>query len=131
MVEKIREKVRAVSLSSYGPWIVVGIIVFCVILTAWRSSPPELVSYPADTRAPEYWKTEMKLRVQIDRNLEETKELLLRLVDEMDRENYSGEKLLAQIKQKRLELRKLMEEMEGLARRIAAHHEYRYAGTEQ
>ena len=121
MVEEIEKRVRGVlsKLSDYAPWMFALTVVILVVIAVSHNSPPQKVVYPPDTRTLQYWKTEARLRVQIDRNLEETAALLARLSSEMDSENYNADTLLAQIRGKRLELRQLMEELVNLRRKIA------------
>ena len=121
MVEEIDRKVKnALSkLADYAPWMFATTVVIFVVLAGLHSSPPRTVASAPDTRMLQYWKTEARLRQQIDRNLEETRDLLTQLWAEMDSENYDADTLLAQIRGKRLELRRLMVELEDVHREIA------------
>jgi septal ring factor EnvC (AmiA/AmiB activator) len=67
----------------------------------------------------EYWKEQERLRGQIERNLEQTKDLLVSLAREMDAQGYNAESLLAQIKEKREELSRLKRELLELYKRMA------------
>ena len=120
MVEEIDRRVKSAlgRLADYAPWMFALTIVILVVIAVSHNSPPQNVVSPPDTRTIQYWKTEAKLRIQIDRNLEETAALLARLSTEMDGENYDADTLLAQIRDKRLELKSLMEELVNLRRKI-------------
>jgi hypothetical protein len=122
MVEEIDRRVRKVlgRLADYAPWMFAVTVVIFVVLAGWASSPTQKVIYPTDMRIAEYWKTEARLRIEIDRNLKKTAELLSWLSSEMDKENYDAETLLAQIREKRLELQELMEDLVNLRRKIAS-----------
>jgi hypothetical protein len=121
MVEEIDRRVSGFlsKLAEYAPWMFATTIVIFVFLAGWQTSMPRNAKPPVDTKAKEYWRVEARLRMQIDRNLEETADLLARLSTEMDQENYDSEALLAQIKEKRLELKQLMGELLNLRRRMA------------
>lgn len=121
MVEEIDRKVKSAlsRLADYAPWMFAVTIVVFVVLAGLQSPPPQKVVYPPDTRTIEYWETEARLRIQIDQNLKETADLLARLSAEMDREEYDADALLARIKEKREELRSLMERLVNLRRKVA------------
>ena len=121
MVEEIVKGIKRGlgKVAQYAPWVFAVTIVIAVVIAASQSSGPSHTIYPVDTEAEEFWKQEAALRVEIDRNLEETAKLLERLHTEMDRENYSAEALLAQIREKRQELRELTDRLVHLRRRMA------------
>ncbi len=121
MVEEIDKKVKGAlsKIADYAPWVFALTIVVLVVIAVTQDSPPQRVVRPPDTRTLQYWKSEAKLRIQIDRNLVEIKELLARLADEMDKEDYDAEELLAQIRQRRAEVQRLMDELLNLRRKIA------------
>ena len=121
MVEEIDKGIKRGlgKVAQYAPWVFAVTIVIGVVIAASQGSGPSQVTYPVDTSAEEFWKQEARLRVEIDRNLEETAKLLERLHMEMDRENYSAEALLAQIREKRQELRELTDRLVHLRRRMA------------
>jgi septal ring factor EnvC (AmiA/AmiB activator) len=121
MVEEIDRRVKSTlgKLADYAPWMFVVTVLLLVVLAVSQNSPPQKPVYPPDTRMLQYYKTEAKLRIQIDRNLEQTAQLLARLSTEMDRENYDSDTLLAQIREKREELQHLMSELVALRRKIA------------
>jgi multidrug efflux pump subunit AcrB len=121
MVEEIDRRVQGVlrKFADYAPWMFAVTVVIFVFLAGWKSSLPQATTPPADTSRQEYWHVEARLRLQIDRNLEETATLLARLSQEMDRENYDAETLLAQIRERRVELKQLMNELVDLRRQMA------------
>ena len=121
MVEEIDKGIKRGlgKVAQYAPWVFAVTIVIGVVIAASQSSGPNDVTYPVDTRTQEFWKQEAKLRIEIDQNLEETAKLLERLHNEMDRENYNADTLLAQIQEKRQELRKLTDRLVSLRRRMA------------
>ena len=121
MVEEIHKGIKRGlgKVAQYAPWVFAVTIVIGVVIAASQSSGPNQVTYPVDTRTQEFWKQEAELRVEIDKNLEETAKLLERLHMEMDRENYDAETLLAQIREKRQELRELTDKLVSLRRRMA------------
>jgi len=121
MVEEIDRRVSGFlsKLAEYAPWMFATTIVIFVFLAGWQTTLPRNSTPPSNAKADEYWRVEARLRMQIDRNLEETAELLARLSAEMDQEKYDSETLLAQIKEKRLELKQLMDELVNLRKRMA------------
>jgi hypothetical protein len=121
MVEEIDKGIKRGlgKVAQYAPWVFAVTIVIGVVIAASQSAGPNQVTYPVDTNTQEFWEQEAKLRVEIDRNLEETAKLLERLHMEMDREQYDADALLAQIKEKRQELRELTDRLVNLRRRMA------------
>lgn len=128
MVEEIDRRVKKflTKMADYGPWLFAATVVIVLVIAPWQKSPSQTVVFPPDKRTTQYWEVETKLRVQIDRNLEETAELLARLAIEADRENYDADTLLAQIRAKRVELRKLMRKLENLREEMALHEKKRH-----
>ena len=121
MVDEIDRKVKGAlsKVADYAPWVFALTVVILVVIAVTGDGPPRRVVIPPDTNTIQYWKTEAKLRIQIDRNLEATAALLARLSDEMDREHYDADTLLASIRQKRVELQELMERLVNLRRKVA------------
>jgi hypothetical protein len=121
MVEEIDRKVKSAmgKMVEYLPWMFALTMVIVVVLGVSRGPEPQNTVYPSDLRTDQYWNEEARLRIQIDRNLRETRDLLVRLTEEMDRTNYNPEKLLAEIKAKRQELRVLTDQLVEI-RRLAA-----------
>ncbi len=121
MVEEIDKGIKRGlgKVAQYAPWVFAVTIVIGVVIAATQGSGPNQATYPVDTSAEAFWKQEARLRIEIDRNLEETAKLLEHLHNEMDRENYDAETLLSQIREKRQELRELTDRLVNLRRRMA------------
>ena len=115
----VQAKGRFEKLSVYAPWVFAVTVVVFVVLAVSTNPPQQNVTTPPDARMVEYWKEQERLRGQIERNLEQTKDLLVSLAREMDAQGYNAESLLAQIKEKREELSRLKRELLELYKRMA------------
>jgi len=121
MVEEIDRRVRGVlgKVSEYMPWIFALTIVLVVLLAVFSAPSFREGVFPPNTDTKIYWEKEAELRTEIDRNLKETSNLLARLSVEMENANYNADSLLANIREKRLELKKLTEQLLSVRRMIA------------
>ena len=94
------------------PWIFALIIVLAVVIGFRAPAPP----VPATTQEEQVLTVlrarEADLRTQIEKNLSETSAIQKRIAEELEKEDYDAQMLLAAIREKRKELRALRDELQ-------------------
>lgn len=108
-----RERVRD-RIAGLIPWIFALTIVLAVLIGVRAPAPSSLPVFQEDQVLRVLRAREADLRAQIEKNLSETSSILKRIAEEMEKENYNAQMLLAAVREKRRELCSLRDELRNV-----------------
>jgi peptidoglycan hydrolase CwlO-like protein len=94
------------------PWIFALTTVLAVVI-GFRAPAPSISGVTQEDQVLRVLRArEADIRAQIEKNLSETNSILKRITEELEKEDYDAEKLLAAVTEKRKELRALRDELQ-------------------